>query len=172
MKAVKMVGMRCLKEVRVGRNSFSKQRGAFCLKDCEALAKLSILDHAFSDFESCEVSNLPSLASIDIGKFCFGYTHALDLNGFRSLQTLSVGNYSFAKASDPTAREVQGSFSLCHAPSLRSLHIGSLSFTYFNKCVIEDAPALEWIEMGRKRHDSGCFLFADLELKGWRRKRE
>ena len=73
---VKLIGLHALKRVVIGQNSFTKNKNHygydpsrhFYLKDCEQLKELKMGRYSFSDFSVCEITNVPSLEVIKMGK--------------------------------------------------------------------------------------------------------
>ena len=88
---LKLIGMRKLESVVIGKNSFTKEKNSwgndpdrhFYLKDCERLKELKIGCYSFSDYSVCEIENVPSLEVIEIGELdvaSFNFCYAsLDL---------------------------------------------------------------------------------------------
>ena len=79
MKEVKLIGLNRLESVVIGMNSFTKKKNSaghdpnrhFYLKNCERLRELKMGRYSFSDYDVCEIENVPSLEVIEMG----------DLNG-------------------------------------------------------------------------------------------
>ena len=71
---VELVGMKQLKKVEIGEDSFSPdscwppRKGCFRLKDCPLLRELMIGDSSFSYYSVCEIESVPSLRVLEIGK--------------------------------------------------------------------------------------------------------
>lgn len=71
---VKIIGLKKLTSVVVGRNSFNQykeeepQNRHFYLKDCPALTTLKIGIWSFHDYDVCEIERVDALESITIGK--------------------------------------------------------------------------------------------------------
>ena len=70
---VKIIGLKKLTSVVVGRNSFNQykeeepQNRHFYLKDCPALTTLKIGIWSFHDYDVCEIEHVDALESITIG---------------------------------------------------------------------------------------------------------
>ena len=86
VEEVKLIGMRQLERVGIGRNSFTKKKNSdgndpnrhFYLKNCERLRELKIGRYSFEDDSVCEIENVPSLEVIEMGELnegssCFYY---------------------------------------------------------------------------------------------------
>ena len=73
---VKLIGLKQLESVVIGKNSFTKHKNVygndsnrhFYLKNCERLRELKIGWYSFSDYTVCEIENVPSLEVIEIGE--------------------------------------------------------------------------------------------------------
>ena len=70
---LKLIGLKELERVVIGKNSFRKTTGAnlnrhFYLKNCEKLRELKIDCFCFSDYFVCEIENVPSLEVIEMGE--------------------------------------------------------------------------------------------------------
>ena len=72
---VKLIGMKRLERVVIGKNSFTKKDYYgndsslhFYLKNCERLRELKIGCHSFNDYSICEIENVPSLEVIEMGE--------------------------------------------------------------------------------------------------------
>ena len=88
---LKLIGMRKLESVVIGKNSFTKEKNSwgndpdrhFYLKDCERLKELKIGCYSFSDYSVCEIENVPSLEVIEMGELnessCNFYCASLEL---------------------------------------------------------------------------------------------
>ena len=95
-----MIGEKCFGKVRVfevdrldelesvviGKKSFrfgydERNDGLYRVVDCPKLNSIQIGDWSFYDYHSFELSNLPSLQSIDIGRYCFLCAPSLSLTG-------------------------------------------------------------------------------------------
>ena len=77
VKEVKLIGLSQLERVVIGRECFTKKKllddyypdRDFHLKNCERVKELKIGCYSFSDYDMCEIENVPSLEVIEIGVF-------------------------------------------------------------------------------------------------------
>ena len=79
VEQVKLIGLSQLESVVIGEGCFTMYKNGwpqtmnpnrhFYLKDCERLRELEIGSKSFSDYSLCEISNLPSLEAIEMGKW-------------------------------------------------------------------------------------------------------
>ena len=88
MDEVKLVGLKQLASVVIGKNSFTKKKGGwghdpnrrFYLKDCPSLKSLKVDQISFCDYGVIEIENVDALEVIEIGYDDFTYT-SLELKG-------------------------------------------------------------------------------------------
>lgn len=75
--SVKITGLSSLKSVRIGKNSFTTEKGSyssesnaagtFRLKDCPKVKSLQIALFSFSSYKQCLIADVGSLESIEMG---------------------------------------------------------------------------------------------------------
>ena len=76
VKEVKLIGMRQLERVKIGKKCFTKEKNSngndpnrhFYLKNCERVRELKMGCGSFSDYSVCEIENVPSLEVIEMGE--------------------------------------------------------------------------------------------------------
>ena len=76
VEEVKLVGLDKLERVMIGKNSFTKKKNHygidsdrhFSLKNCPKVKELKMDRYSFSDYDMCEIENVPSLEVIEMGK--------------------------------------------------------------------------------------------------------
>ena len=123
-----------------------------------------IIDNGVGDsnFTVLDLSRFTRLRRLEIGDHCMSYVTTVKIKNLDELESVVIGKNSFTKCkneveitSDPNRRfELQG----CH--KLKSLKIGSYSFSDYSMAVIYNNHALEGIEMGDR-----VFVDASLELR-------
>ena len=71
---VRLVGLKCLEQVEIGMNCFSRKSTPymnpdrhFYLKDCPMIQELRIGSGSFVDYSVCEIESVPSLGVIEMG---------------------------------------------------------------------------------------------------------
>ena len=79
-------GLSELESVVIGQQSFmisdeERSDGSCRIVNCPKLKSIQIEYRSFQDYHSFELSNLPSLQSIDSGNSCFRYAPSLSLTG-------------------------------------------------------------------------------------------
>ena len=75
MDEVKLVGLKQLASVVIGKNSFTKKKGGwghdpnrrFYLKDCPSLKSLKVDQISFCDYGVIEIENVDALETITMG---------------------------------------------------------------------------------------------------------
>ena len=73
VKEVKLIGLKELKSVEIGKSSFTMKRGGsipdygFYLRDCPKLKELRIGHHSFPEYSVCEIENVDTLEVIEMG---------------------------------------------------------------------------------------------------------
>ena len=73
---VRLIGLNRLESVVIGERCFTKHKNdwsydtnrAFALKNCERLRELKMGCYSFSDYDVCEIENVPSLEVIEMGE--------------------------------------------------------------------------------------------------------
>ena len=87
--------------------------------------------------------------------------------GLAQLETVVVGKNSFTDTEG--LKNPNRHFYLKNCPVVKELKIGTGSFSDYTVCEIEDAKALETIEIGNLKVISVNFFWADLVLRSDRR---
>ena len=76
VREVKLIGLKKLESVVIGKNSFTKEKNDigndphrhFYLKNCERLRELKMGRYSFSDYTVCEIENVDRLEVIEMGE--------------------------------------------------------------------------------------------------------
>lgn len=126
VRVLNMDGLSELENVVIGQGSFtyvatnsdiwsSKRIDGSCrIVNCTKLKSIQLVDYSFGDYHSLELSNLPSLQSIDIGYMC--------LNG--------ASNFSVTS-------KLRGLFEFTDHPQLQSFNLGTYAFQFVKSVVFE-----------------------------------
>ena len=162
---LKLVGLKKLESVKIGRNCFAKESGVLEVVDCPAMTRLSIGDGSMRHFHSFVAKCLPCLASISVGNECFENVDEVELVGLSELESVEIGMNSFTKNKNSYGNDPNRYFYLKNCPKLKSLKMGCFSFSDYSVCEIENVDALEVIEMGELNEESNNFYCSSLELK-------
>ena len=123
-----------------------------------------IIDNGVGDsnFTVLDLSRFTRLRRLEIGDHCMSYVTTVNMTGLAELERVVIGKNSFTKCknevditSDPNRR-----FELKGCEKLKSLRIGSYSFSDYSVFEIENVDALEVIEMGDR-----VFVYASLIMR-------
>ena len=142
-------------------------KGSDTLQLHNHIQDLTISDACCNDkaWQSLDLSFLPLLRGLSIGKGCFTQTEVVKLVGMKELESVVIEEKSFSKSmyvGNPNRR-----FFVKQCPKLRELRIkGYLSFSDYTVCEIENVDALEVIEVGDTEDRCYSFYHASLQLKG------
>ena len=129
--------------------------------------KTVIIDNGVGDcdFLKLDLSRFSKLSSLVIGNHCFSYVEEVIIAGLNELKKVEIGENSFTKHKKSSGNDPNRHFYLNYCPKLKSLKIGSYSFSDYSVCEIENVDALEVIEMSGYYRRSDNFFNASLELK-------
>ena len=123
-----------------------------------------IIDNGVGDsnFTVLDLSRFTRLRRLEIGDHCMSYVTTVNMTGLAELESVVIGKNSFTKCkneveitSDPNRR-----FELRGCEKVKSLKIGSYSFSDYSMAAIENNSGLDVIEMGDR-----VFVYASLRLK-------
>ena len=119
------------------------------------------------DIKELDFSGFVKLRELKVDDCCFCKVEELKLIGLKALESVEIGQNSFAKHPYNTAdgRDEKRHFYLKNCPRLKSLKIGYQAFMDYSVCEIENVDALEVIEMSDLSEESCSFWHASLELK-------
>ena len=86
VRELTLQGMSELKSVVIGENSFrmsgvKRNDGLLRVTNCGKLESIELRDGSFEDYESIQLNGLPSLATIQIGEYCFSFGRELQIKG-------------------------------------------------------------------------------------------
>ena len=113
-----------------------------------------VIRNAACALAQLDFSKYPELRTLSVGDKQCMFVNELKLIGMSKLESVEIGMSSFDTESG-------GQFYVKNCPKLKTLKIGSSSFPYYSVFEIENADALEVIEIS-----GGSFTFApSMELK-------
>ena len=112
-----------------------------------------------------DLSGFKYLESFTVGDKCFMYVEELKLIGLEELESVVIGYESFAKSNDIYVLDPDRHLYVKNCPKLKTLRIDAQSFHDYSVCEIENVDALEVIEFGYANDYSNNFRFSSLELK-------
>ena len=96
---VSVVGLKKLKSVAIGANSFQNESNdsELIVSDCPELVSLSVGNESFKGFKEMKLSGLDGLKRVAMGGNCFKNAE-LRVSGLKELETLSLSNGCFEKS--------------------------------------------------------------------------
>ena len=96
---VSVVGLKKLKSVAIGANSFQNESNdsELVVSECPELVSLSVGSESFKGFRELKLSGLDGLKRVVMGENCFKNAE-LRVSGLKELETLSLGAGCFEKS--------------------------------------------------------------------------
>ena len=147
---------------RIGIGALMSSSYEYCmniLRGSDEISDLVIGNGAcrFANVTVFDLSVYPNLETLTIGNSSITDANELRLIGLSELESVEIGMNSFRNSSsyDPNRH-----FYVKNCPKLKSLKVGSGSFSDYSVIEIESMDALEVIEIG-----GWSFEYASLELK-------
>ena len=113
-------------------------------------------------------SLLCMLRELRVGDGSFKRVNKVNLVSLHQLERVVIGKNCFTEKKDECVvfnREYRGRFCLKDCEKVRELKIGYHSFCDYERCVIENTPLLEAIEIGDSKISDNFFFASTLELK-------
>ena len=117
------------------------------------------------EWSALNMSFMPHLRLLQVGKRCFENVKEVKLIGLRELERVVIGENSFTKKKNDYGNDPDRHFYLKNCKRLRKVKMDRFSFSDYSVCEIENVPSLEMIEMGDLNEESHNFNYASLELK-------
>ena len=114
-----------------------------------------------------DLTRFKRLKKIVIGSYSFKSVNEVKMIGLAELESVEIGENSFTQHMNghDIRPDPNRYFYLKNCPKLKSLWIGSYSFSDYSVIEIENVDALESIAMGGLYYGSYSFQYASLELK-------
>lgn len=109
-------------------------------KSIEAISTMSNVcnDERITQWKLSIYTNLRTLVVAD---GCFKFITDFVLKGFGFLETISVGSHSFSGCDGVPETSRRSSFTVANCPHLKTITIGTSSFSDFDKCVLSSTAA-------------------------------
>ena len=95
-----------------------------------------------------DLSSFKLLRSVVIGDNCFKYTLLFSIEGLNWLEYVSIGYRSFSESCGSGSSFEGSHFHIVNCPRLKSLSIGSCSFSRYNGFELAQLPQLQTISIG------------------------
>ena len=116
-------------------------------------------------FTVLDFTRFTSVRRIVIGDEAFMYVNEVKLIGMNELESVEIGKNGLTQHKNGCGNDPNRHFYLKNCPKMKSLKMGRYSFSDYTVIEIENADALEVIEIGNVNEWSYNFWYASLELK-------
>ena len=120
------------------------------------------------EWRMIDFSLLVMLRELRVGDGSFKRVNKVNLVSLHQLERVIIGRNCFTEREDGCdvfIREYRGRFSLKDCEKVRELKIGYHSFCDYERCVIENTPLLEVIEIGNSEGSNNFIVASAFELK-------
>ena len=137
------------------------------------VTNLLISSNSCNILTSLNLNEYKLLKSIEIGDNCFENVNEFVIDGLNELKSLKIGINSFThlksgdKWDNDKANNTNRSFSILNCIELKSIEIGSFSFSdYGGGFKLSNLPKLSTIKIGDVGNDSLSFFWSSFEIQG------
>ena len=128
---------------------------------------LTISSNCCNDCYSLDLNTYKWLQSIEIGNECFESVQTFRINGLSRLKYLKIGSNSFTQNKSGNGFDKSKSFQILNCESLESIQVGEYSFSDFaGDFDLENLPQLQSIQIGTIGYDSYNFHFSSFVVQG------
>ena len=128
---------------------------------------LTISSNCCNDCYSLDLNTYKWLQSIEIGNECFESVQTFRIIGLSRLKYLKIGSNSFTQNKSGSGFDKSKSFQILNCESLESIQIGEYSFSDFaGDFDLENLPQLQSIQIGTIGYDSYNFHFSSFVVQG------
>ena len=128
---------------------------------------LTISSNCCNDCYSLDLNTYKWLQSIEIGNECFESVQTFRINGLSRLKYLKIGSNSFTQNKSGSGFDKSKSFQILNCESLESIQIGEYSFSDFaGDFGLENLPQLQSIQIGTIGYKSYNFHFSSFVIRG------
>ena len=128
---------------------------------------LTISSNCCNDLNALDLNRFKWLRSIEIGNECFGSVKTFEIDGLNRLKTIKIGNNSFTQKKNSDGNDVSKSFHILNCESLKSIQIGEYSFSDFaGEFELKNLPQLQSIQIGKIGSNSYNFCYSSFVIRG------
>ena len=128
---------------------------------------LTISSNCCNDLNALDLNRFKWLRSIEIGNECFGSVKTFKIDGLNRLKTIKIGNNSFTQKKNSWGNDASKSFHILNCESLESIQIGEYSFGDFaGDFELKNLPQLQSIQIGTIESDSNNFYWSSFVIRG------
>ena len=128
---------------------------------------LTISSNCCNDLNALDLNRFKWLRSIEIGNECFGSVQTFKIDGLNRLKTIKIGNNSFTQKKNSWGEDVSKSFHILNCESLESIEIDQYSFSDFaGDFELKNLPQLQSIQIGTIGSKSWNFRNSSFVIRG------
>ena len=128
---------------------------------------LTISSNCCNDLNTLDLNRFKWLQSIEIGDECFESVKTFGIEGLNRLKTIKIGKNSFTQKKNNAANDSSKSFHILNCESLESIQIGQYSFSdYAGEFELKNLPQLQSIQIGTIGSYSSNFYGSSFVIRG------
>ena len=128
---------------------------------------LTISSNCCNDLNALDLNRFKWLRSIEIGDDCFASVKTFKIDGLNRLKTIKIGYNSFTQKKNRDGDDKSKSFHILNCESLESIQIGPKSFSDFGgEFELKNLPQLQSIQIGTIGRDGWNFYYTSLVVRG------
>ena len=128
---------------------------------------LTISSNCCNDLNALDLNRFKWLRSIEIGNDCFGSVQTFKIDGLNRLKTIKIGYNSFTQKKNGRGNDKSKSFHILNCESLESIQIGEWSFSDFaGEFELKNLPKLQSIQIGTIESWSCNFYYSSFVIRG------
>ena len=128
---------------------------------------LIISSNCCNDLNALDLNRFKCLRSIEIGDDCFESVKTFKIDGLNQLKRLIVGINSFTRKKDDGGNDKSKSFHIVNCESMKSIQIGEYSFSDFaGEFELKNLPQLQSIQFGTMGKGSDNFYYCSFVVRG------
>ena len=123
---------------------------------------LTISSNCCNDLNALDLNRFKWLRSIEIGNECFESLKTFQIDGLNRLKTIKIGKKSFTQEKNSWKDDKSKSFHILNCESLESIQIGEYSFSDFGgEFELKNLPQLQSVQF-----DSFNFYYSSFVIRG------
>ena len=128
---------------------------------------LTISSNCCNDLNALDLNRFKCIRSIEIGNDCFESVKTFQIEGLNRLKTIKIGKNSFTQEKNSWKDDESKSFHILNCESLESIQIGEYSFSDFaGEFELKNLPQLQSIQIGSIGSKSYNFYGSSLMIGG------
>ena len=128
---------------------------------------LTISSNCCNDLNALDLNRFKCIRSIEIGNDCFESVKSFQIEGLNRLKTIKIGKNSFTQMKNTYGDDESKSFHILNCESLESFQIGPKSFSdYGGEFELKNLPQLQSIQIGTIGNASYNFYRSSFVIRG------